>query len=138
MTLITKDTDYAVRALCYMAQNGGVIVTVSELSSVLEIPRPFLRRILQTLNKKRVLRSHKGRNGGFQLGKPAHKIFLVDLIVIFQGPVKLTKCVIRKSICPDVRTCFLRKKIKAIEKFVESELESTTVASLLAEGKKGT
>lgn len=138
MTLITKDTDYAVRALCYMSQNGGGMVTVSELSSELEIPQPFLRRILQTLNKKGVLCSYKGRNGGFQLGKPAHKIFLVDLIAIFQGPVKLTKCVIRKNICPDVRTCFLRKKIKAIEKYVESELKSTTIASLLGKGQDGT
>ena len=56
MKLITRDTDYAIRALCFIARFKKKIVSVSELVKVLKIPRPFLRKILQTLNKKRILK----------------------------------------------------------------------------------
>lgn len=86
MKLITRDTDYAVRALCFIAENKGKIVSVSELVKVLKIPRPFLRKLLQILHRKRILKSFKGRGGGFQLAIPAERIYLVDLIKFFRGP----------------------------------------------------
>ncbi len=48
--LITKKTDYAIRAFCYMAKEGK-ITPVTELVDNLKIPKPFLRGILQELEK---------------------------------------------------------------------------------------
>ena len=84
MKLITRDTDYAVRALCYMAGTKRQMVSVPDLVKELKVPGPFLRKILQILNKKGVLRSSKGRGGGFMLAGAPKKIFLVDLMEIFQ------------------------------------------------------
>ncbi|MCX5702041.1 MAG: hypothetical protein NTW64_03570 [Candidatus Omnitrophica bacterium] len=44
MKLITRDTDYAIRALCYIAKNKNEIISVRELVTKLKIPRPFLRK----------------------------------------------------------------------------------------------
>lgn len=131
MKLITRDTDYAVRALCYMAETKKEIVSVPDLVKQLKIPRPFLRKILQTLNKKGVLRSLKGRGGGFMLAVATNKVFLVDLIEIFQGPLKLNECIFKKRVCPDRTTCRLKSKMDAIERHVITELKSITVESLL-------
>lgn len=131
MKLITRDTDYALRALCFIAKRQKRIISVSELVRKLKIPRPFLRKILQVLNRKRLLRSYRGQDGGFMLALPPNRIFLVDLITIFQGPISLNRCVFKKGICPDVRTCVLRKKMEAIEKGVVSKLKAITIKSLL-------
>lgn len=131
MKLITRDTDYTVRALCYIAKHKEKKVSVSELVKELKIPQPFLRKILQILNKKRILKSYKGLGGGFRLAKPAEKIFLVDLIKIFQGPLRLNECFFKKIACPNINTCSLRKKIINLEKYVIKELESITISSLL-------
>ena len=131
MKLITRDTDYAVRALCFMAKSQDKIVTVSQLVSRLHIPRPFLRKLLQALTKKRVLISSKGVGGGFILARPASKIFLVDLMKIFQGDFRLNECFFKKGPCHHVRTCPLRKKIVRLEDQVSKALESITIASLL-------
>ncbi len=132
--MITKHTDYAIRALCEMARNkqSRELFPVAELAEKLKIPRPFLRKLLQILNNKGVLKSYKGQGGGFKLGRPPQRIFVVDLIRIFQGPFKIDKCVLSKDVCPDVRTCLLRKKVVAIEKHMISELKSITIASLLS------
>jgi Rrf2 family protein len=131
MKLITRDTDYALRALCSIAKSKEGVVSVSELVKALKIPRPFLRKILQRLNKEGVLRSHKGLGGGFSLGKPASRIYLFELMNIFQGKFQLNECLFKKTLCPHVRTCPLRSKVKKIEDGVARELSSVTIASLL-------
>ena len=134
MKLITRDTDYALRALCFIAKHKRQIVSVRELVKKLKIPKPFLRKILQVLNKKNILKSYKGQGGGFSLAATPHKIFLVDLIEIFQGPLRLNECFFKKTACPNTKTCILRKKINNIERYVIRELKYITLASLLRKG----
>jgi Rrf2 family protein len=101
--LITRDTDYALRAICAIAQNKGKIITVVDLAKKLKVPQPFLRKILQFMNKKKILRSLKGQGGGFLLALPAEKIFLIELMRMFQGKLKLNECFLRKKECPNIR-----------------------------------
>lgn len=131
MKLITRDTDYALRALCFLVKQKERIISVSGLVNALKIPRPFLRKLLQILNKEKILKSYKGKGGGFSLAMPADKIFLVDLIEIFQGPLRLNECLFKKVLCPSTDTCSLRKKIYAIEVYVIKKLKTISVASLL-------
>ncbi len=131
MKLITRDTDYAIRAICYIARQKQRIVTVAELVKELRIPYPFLRKILQTLNKRKILRSYKGRGGGFELSVVSNKIFLVDLMEVFQGTLTLNECFLKRLACPNIKICPLRKKLKNIENYVFKQLRSITVASLL-------
>lgn len=131
MKLITRDTDYAIRAMCCIAKQKEKKVAVAQLVKNLKMPRPFLRKILQILNKKGLLHSYKGKGGGFELTKPAEKITIFDLVNIFQGPLEITKCTFKKKACPSVRICLLRKKIDIIEKYVIRSLKSITIASLI-------
>jgi Rrf2 family protein len=131
MKLINRDTDYAVRALCVIAHEGGRLVSVTRLVKGLKIPRPFLRKILQVLNKKGILKSRKGKRGGFRLNFSLEKILLTDLIEAFQGPLRLNECIFKKKICPDRGACVLRMRISAIEEYVVSELKAITLASLV-------
>ena len=134
MKLLTRDTDYAVRSLMYMAKVKRSSVLVSELTRELKIPKAFLRRILQSLSKKEILDSQKGKGGGFRLKLPPKKIFVIDLIRIFQGDLKINECLFKKNVCPDIKNCSLRRKIKQMEKLVFSELKDVSVASLLKGG----
>jgi Rrf2 family protein len=131
MKLITRDTDYAIRALCYIARHKNRRITVPELFKALKIPRPFLRKILQVLNKEGILKSYKGQGGGFSLGMTVNRIFLVDLIEIFQGPFRLNECFFKKSVCPNLNNCPLNKKIEDIERYVISQLKAINIKYLL-------
>ena len=131
MKLITRDTDYAVRALCCIAEQKQEVISADQLVKSLEMPRPFLRKILQTLNKKRLLNSSKGKGGGFALAVSPGKITLTDVMKIFQGPLKLNECTFKKKVCPNVKDCLLKKKIDEIEKEVILKLKAITIKSLL-------
>ncbi|MDP2941851.1 MAG: Rrf2 family transcriptional regulator [Candidatus Omnitrophota bacterium] len=131
MKLITRDTDYAARALAFMAKEGEGVFSVGRLSEKLKVPRPFLRKILQVLHKKGLLAARKGREGGFWLARPAEKIFLMDLWRVFQGSFTLNECNLESAPCPRIGYCPLRRKLKGIERYVERQLKPITVASLL-------
>jgi len=71
MKLITRDIDYAVRALVYLADNKNEeTVPVPELVDELGITRPFLRKIMQLLAKAGITRSYKGNKGRYHRDLP--------------------------------------------------------------------
>ena len=131
MKLITRNTDYAVRALCCIAEQKQEVISADQLVKSLNMPRPFLRKILQTLNKKGLLDSSKGKGGGFTLAVPPGEITLTDVMEIFQGPLRLNECKFKKSDCPHINDCPLKKKIDEIEKEVILRLKAITLESLL-------
>jgi len=130
MKLITRDTDYAVRALVYIAKQKKKIISAKELVKILRIPKPFLRKILQRLNKAKLLKSYKGKGGGFKLLGSPQGIRLTDLIELSQGDIKLNTHMLKNSLCPHIKTCVLRRKLNEIERHVISELRKITIASL--------
>ncbi len=134
MKLITRNTDYAMRALCYIAKQGKGSVSAAEMVAALKIPRPFLRKILQTLSSEGLLRSVKGQGGGFSLARSREKILLTDLIRIFQNTIQLNECIFKKRICPNRSVCVLKKEIDAIEQDVLQRLGRISIASLVGAG----
>ena len=135
MKLITRNTDYAMRALCYIAKQEKGSVSAAEMVAALKIPRPFLRKILQTLSGEGLLKSTKGQGGGFSLAFPAEKVLLTDLIRIFQNTIQLNECVFKKKMCPNRSTCVLKKEIDSIESDVLGRLRRISIASLINDGK---
>lgn len=133
--LINRSTDYAVRALKYLAEKS-VETSAAELTRKLKIPWPFMRKIMQQLGKKGLVRSRKGPGGGFVLVKTPEKILLTELIELFQGPVCLNQCVFKKKICPHKHSCFLSKKIGEIEAYAHMVLSKITLKEIMDGGKK--
>ncbi len=131
MKFITRNTDYALRALCYLAKQNESKVTVEELVKKLGVPRQFMRKILQLLSKHGVLKSFKGQGGGFKLSVPARKLYLIKIMRIFQGEVGLNGCFLKKGICPNKGKCVLRKKINSIEEGLLRQLKVINIASLV-------
>lgn len=114
-----------------MAREPDVTLSVSDLDPVLGVPRPYLRRILQTLAQHDILLSFRGKGGGFKLNKPVDEIRLTELIAIFQGPVDLTRCFLHDQMCANTNSCQLRRTIKEIEDAAVTRLQATTIGSLL-------
>ncbi|MDD3905608.1 MAG: Rrf2 family transcriptional regulator [Candidatus Omnitrophica bacterium] len=135
MKLFTRNTDYGIRALCFIAKKDGDIVSVSELVRALKIPKPFLRKILQSLTGKGFVRSYKGVGGGFALKMSANKLYIMKVAKAFQGPLSLTECLLKKELCPNRRICPLKERIDKIEKYMMSELDSITIAELIKSQK---
>lgn len=132
MRLINRDVDYSVRALVYIAAKAPEVVPVSGMEVKTGVSRPFLRKILQKLNKAGVLRSRKGRGGGFVLAKTPDRIFLRELIDVFQGSLTRDGCVFNGLLCRSHRTCRLRERLGAVEGNMLAEIGKISLKGLMA------
>jgi Rrf2 family transcriptional regulator, cysteine metabolism repressor len=133
MNLLSRSTDYAIRALIYMAGDEDRTISTADLDRDLGLPRPFMRKTLQALQRSGYLSSVKGNKGGFRLETAPEKVRLIDLMTIFQGPISLGDCLFKKKLCSCVRTCPLRREIKSMERDVLDRLKSVTLAGLMKE-----
>ncbi len=131
MKVLTKNTDYAIRALLVLGMHEGEYVSARQISQEQDIPYQFLRRILQDLNKQGLTSSREGAQGGVRLEKNPDAIGVRDVIEIFQGKVELSECMFRKQICANRASCVLRHEIMRIEQLVSREFGQITLGKLL-------
>lgn len=131
MKLLTKDTDYAIRALIVLAKDSNQYLSARIIAKEQKMPYQFLRTIMQKLIKNKLVESKEGASGGFKIKKDPKKIKITDIIHIFQGNITLTECLFRKKICQNRKTCPLRREIKRIEWRLEDEFNKLTINKLL-------
>ena len=133
--MITQKARYALRALLYLAARGdGAPVQISEIAEKERIPRKFLEAILLELKKTGIVRSHRGRAGGYSLGRPAQDISFADVLRVTDGPLALSPCVsvmaYRKcDDCFEETVCAIRKALLAARDATAHILESRNLAS---------
>ena len=84
---IPAKVDYAIRALAELTAAGGGPVKAEHLADSQDIPLKFLRGILTDLRRNRIVRSHRGPDGGFVLARPAAEISLADIFRAIDGPL---------------------------------------------------
>ncbi|MFC1643707.1 RrF2 family transcriptional regulator [Candidatus Omnitrophota bacterium] len=136
MKLLTKNTDYAIRALLVLAGNPNTYISARDIAKQQKIPYQYLRKILQEVINKSLVESKEGGKGGFKIKIPPAGIKVVDLINIFQGDIQFSECMFRKKICHNRATCVLRKNMQKIESLVIKEFRGITIGSLLKEMKR--
>ena len=79
--MLSNTSRYAIRAVIYLAlkSKDESKIGIKTISKDLDIPTPFLGKILQTLAKHKILSSTKGPHGGFGLGRNPYDIsFAMD------------------------------------------------------------
>lgn len=136
MKLITKHTDYAARALIYLARTGDRLVPSREIAEGEGIPLTFLRRILRELAREGLIETREGAAGGVRLTGNPDRIELIRLIGIFQGKVSLVECIFRRKLCPNRSRCVLRSRLEKIEDLVLAELAGITIGGLVKKGRE--
>ena len=133
MRLVTKNTDYAVRALLRLARAGGERLSSRAVARAEGISLPYLRRILPELRSRGLIAAAEGKGGGWVLRRPAGRISLRELIGIFQKRIGFSACVFRRELCPNRGTCPLRRRLQEMEGRVLRELAGMTIGDLLRE-----
>jgi len=85
MLCLTKKTEYALIALGYLAERPREIFSAREIAAAFGLPLPLLMNILKSLNRKGMLDSTRGTNGGYRLGRNLESASLQDLIDTVDG-----------------------------------------------------
>ena len=137
--MLSNTSKYAIRAVIYLAiySSAEKKAGIKEISSKLDIPTPFLGKILQRLAKHKILSSTKGPHGGFSLEVPANDISIMEIIEIIDGTESFDVCVIRTTKCSHDEPCSLHDRISPLRNNMKSVFITETIADLASEFKQG-
>jgi len=102
--MLSNSCRYGIRAVIYLAsqRSGDFKIGIKKISNDLDLPTPFLAKILQQLAKQKILSSSKGPHGGFSLQKDPSNITLLDIVNAIDGYDTFTNCIMHKGTCVGV------------------------------------
>ena len=131
--MLSKTTEYALRAVVYIALNDaqGVKVGIKEIAKELELPAHFMGKILQDLVRKGVISSVKGPGGGFFLHRAASDINLLEVVQVIDGLEAFRRCGMGMKQCSDTHPCPLHNDIKAYRDQLLKVFSTRTIQDLV-------
>lgn len=133
MMQITRQADYAIRAVLYITRLGGnQRASTSQVAQEQHIPPSFLAKIISQLSIAGVLQTSRGARGGVTLAKSADEISLLDVVEAIDGPIALNECVHETGSCTFGDDCPLRSIWCDAQDDLVKRLKSTTFAKFAA------
>ena len=131
---LTLRSEYALLALVHLGRRpAGELVSAGDIARAQRIPPRYLEQILLALKRARLVRSVKGRGGGFQLAREPGAISLAEVVRLLDGPLAPTESVSRyfRGQTPILREKRLTALFREIRDLVAERMERTTLADML-------
>lgn len=136
--MISQRAKYALRALVALARaEPDQTVMISDLSTSCSIPKKFLEQILLDLKRHDLVRSKRGKLGGYQLNKQPSQIMFGEVLRIVDGPIALLPCLSKISYrrckdCTDEANCEIRRVFAQVAKSSRDILDNTSLFDAMA------
>ena len=133
---ITRQADYAVRAVLYLARLGtNERASTSTVAEEQRIPPSFLAKIISQLSIAGLLHTSRGARGGVTLARDAKDISLLEVIEAIDGPIQLNECVGEDGECTFDEDCVLRPVWSDAQNELVKRLKGTNFSQLLEKSK---
>lgn len=129
---ISAKVDYAVRALAELAATGPDPARAEDLADAQGLPVAFVLTILGDLKRAHLVRSTRGRGGGYALARPAVEITIADIVRAIEGPLAKIHDVSLRDLRYTGPAGPLVDVWMAVRTSLRSVLESVTLADLVA------
>lgn len=123
---ITRQADYAIRAVLYLAQLGpNQRAATSTVAQEKRIPPSFLAKIISQLSIAGLLHTSRGARGGVSLARDPKDISLLDVVEAIDGPILLNECVSDAGTCTFEDDCPLHPIWKDAQAQLVERLRNT-------------
>ncbi|MFZ5818999.1 MAG: RrF2 family transcriptional regulator [Chloroflexota bacterium] len=132
---ITRQADYAVRAVLYLARmKSDQRAATSTIAQEQRIPPSFLAKIISQLSIAGLLHTSRGARGGVTLAREPGDITLLEVIEAIDGPIMLNECVGDSATCTFDENCPLKPVWCDAQNELVARLKGTNFAQLLKQG----
>jgi Rrf2 family cysteine metabolism transcriptional repressor len=127
---LTAKSDYAVLAVVGLARHyqSGESIRIEDLAEQQGIPRTYLVQILIELKAQKLVKSVRGKSGGYLLARPPGQITLADVLRTVHGQVFDSPALSEPQCPPELRSAWTK-----LQKAVDDAADSITFQSLLEE-----
>lgn len=130
--MLSNECKYGLRAVSYLVEMNPLekYVGSKEIAEHLEIPAPFLAKILQKLSKGNLISSAKGPGGGFFLTEQNLEKTLMDIVNCLDDKDIFEKCFLGLPVCNDKNPCALHYLVVDYRNTIRDQFQTKTLVDL--------
>lgn len=133
---ISAKADYAVRALVELAADTGAPMTCEGIASAQDIPFRFLKSVFRDLRQAGLVRSQRGCEGGYWIGRDPATISVAEVMTAVDGELLTLRGERPDTLRYPGAARGLPDLWRTVEAAARSVLGGTTIAELAAEGAR--
>jgi len=133
---LSTQEEYGLRCLLQLARAGeGASLTITEMSEREGISSPNVAKIMRILRRAGLVKSTRGKAGGYRLTRPAAEVRALAVLSALGGRLfDTTFCDRHAGVerhCLNTRDCSIRPVLRGLQQAVDHVLGELTLASLL-------
>ena len=122
------------RVLMFCGVHQGRLVTKSEIAARCNTSESHVAQVINQLAQLGYLETHRGRNGGMQLGRPMPQIVIGDVFRSLEANVPMAECFADvDNTCPLISACRLRLAIADAAEAFYARLDRMTLDDLVCD-----
>jgi Rrf2 family protein len=129
---ISEAASIALHSMVFIALQKNKPVKIKQIAEYLNSSETHLAKILQRLSKNGFVKSARGRNGGFILGKPADEIDYNSIYECIESGICLDTCPFNKETCSFVN-CIYGDFFNRIKTEIKDFLTNRYLSDVIAE-----
>ncbi len=137
--MLSNSSKYAIKAVLYLALNANEEnkIVVKDIAKPINVPQPYIAKLLQDLSRKNVISSTRGPKGGFYLSEKNKSTTVIEIIHAIEGESRLDSCLLSLENCNSEKPCPLHHIAYALKTKLLENFKSRTIADLALKVKKG-
>ncbi len=128
--MISQTAEYALRAIVFLADQGGKPRTTAQIADATQIPAGYLAKVMQSLSRVRLVNSQRGLNGGFTLAKDSSELSMLEIINAVDPIRRFDECPLGVP-THGCNLCPLHQQLEDAAQVLEDRFSSTSMADLL-------
>jgi Rrf2 family iron-sulfur cluster assembly transcriptional regulator len=130
--MLSTTASYALQAVLFLAgRPSDEQVSVDEISTSLDLPRNYLAKILHEMTRQGVVKSTRGKGGGFRLAVPREELTVLQVVGRIDRIDESRRCFLGRPECSDHSPCVAHDRWKVLADELVTFFSETTVADLL-------
>lgn len=134
--MISQTAEYALRAVLYLAEHAGSSCTTQQIATAYHVPIGYLSKVMQSLARSGLVRSHRGLGGGFMLACDPATTSIFDVVQAVDPFERLHSCPNELSAMRGA-LCMLQRRINTALRELERTFRETTLQELVNSGRQG-
>lgn len=128
--MLSRTTEYALRAVVFLARGDGDNTTAQRIAEVTAVPEGYMSKVLNTLARAGIVTSQRGPTGGFSLALPPDRLTMLEVVEAVEPLPRIKTCPLDLSehagaLCP------LHSVLASLIDDAGRRLAETTIADLV-------
>jgi Rrf2 family nitric oxide-sensitive transcriptional repressor len=127
---LNTTSQYAIRIMEFIAKDTTALYNAKTISDELTIPYKYLTKIMTLLISADLIKSIRGREGGYSMIKEASTIKIIDILEAVKESINAKNCLLGIGLCNSSKKCSLHDAWEKPKQEITNMFRGTTLDEL--------